>query len=78
MKRGHPPVFTEEQAKHVAELVRVYKVGKVRAILAEPTSPLRSMDIFPDATSVSEPTIAKAAKKYGVELRRGRPLKKAA
>ena len=79
MKRGHPPVFSPAQEAAVAELVRKHKVGGTQAILADEASPCVNKEIFPHAVTVSQPTIAKAAKKHGVDLRRGRPqVKKAA
>lgn len=78
MKRGHPPVFSPAQEIEIAKLVQAHRVVWTQAILAE-DSPLRNKDIFPESLKVSQPTIAKAAKKHGVDLHRGRPsVKKAA
>jgi hypothetical protein len=67
MNQGHPPVFSADMELIVANLCKHHNLAKVQEMLAQASH-----------ITVSRPTIAKAAKKHGVVLRRGRPPEKAA
>jgi transposase len=74
--RGRPALLNAKQARHVASLVRNHTgVGAV-AILAATDgelAELRNKNLFPEPISLSLPTVTKAARANGVELKRGRP-----
>jgi hypothetical protein len=74
--RGRPVALNSKQARHVATLVRQHKGTGAQAILAAKDgdlAELRNKNLFPEPMVLSLPTICKAARANGLELKRGRP-----
>ena len=73
--RGRPPRFTGKKLRHVESLLRQHGPTRTREIIGAEKGEdveLRNAIYFPEAESVSMPTLGKIGYEAGIEFQRGR------